>query len=279
MTELSEGLILPFCGGPLVSVFAHIVARGCVPMAPDCARLYLTSLLPLVGFENLSLFSKNVKHLLLAVLPVNPHLVLPTLRAFERYWAHTSSQKQIVLLDLIICVCKCLPQDVIEHFVRGIFRFFASCLNSPNSRIVDAILDIWLKATNGDWMWNNAKCAIGELIESTTTVSEKHWRKETCEKASNALTEMARIDKATFHKLRQQQKQMKAQRFQRKYVSNDCQRHWYQVAEAAVANFADFNLNSKKHEMYDLFHNEKPATLAPTRFISLVEKKEKREKS
>jgi hypothetical protein len=135
-----------------------------------------------------------------------------------------------------------------------------------------------MKTSSGDWIWRNAKSAIAELIEGTTAVSEKHWRKETCEKATQALNEMARIDKTTFHKLKQQQKQMKAQRFQRKYVSNDCQRHWYEVAEAAVANFADFNLNSKKHEIYDLYHNEKPQTLAPTRFISLIEKKEKREK-
>jgi hypothetical protein len=203
-----------------------------------------------------------------ALLPQNPELVPPTHRAIERYWAFSDGDKQAMLLDLILAICAKLPPPVVAPYVTRLFRFLATLLMSATLRVVELALDLWIKSVPGDWIALNAKVAIPEMIDNVTVLSEKHWSNGLIERANLALGAMTRIDKAVVQKYRAQQKQMKAQRYQRKYISNECQKQWNAVAEAAAEGFAaDFNLNAKKHEIYDIFHNEKPEVLAPSRFV------------
>jgi hypothetical protein len=269
--NLNEGVALPFCGAVLISLFGYIVSRAQSPMAREYALFYLTLILPLIGSPQLTLFAKNLSQLISSILPNNPEMVMPTMRALEKYWPATNGDKQMLVLEMLITICAKLPPAVFAPLAPRLFVFLAACLASPHYRVVGAVLDICINAVAGDWIHMNSKVAIPELVENMVVVSEKYWAKPTAEKATTALSALAKVDKALYHKIRAQQKQMKGQR-QTKYLANDCQRYWYQIADTALDRFSDFNLNAKKHQMYDLFHNEKPETRAPSHFVSGLDK-------
>jgi hypothetical protein len=262
LLELLQGKLLPFSGGPLVTVFGHIATR----MPSVVQPVYLRAILPLLGFRYLTLFVKNLKQVFCSVVPPNPDLVLPTMRAIEKYWAFSDGLKQALLLDILFALCAKLPPPILETFSVRLFRFLNSLLVSPTVRVVEQILDLWANCAVGDWVATNSKAAMTETFDNVCALKEKHWLLSVTEKAGLALIGMAKVDKSTFQKLRAQQKQLKAQRFQRKYIGNECQKQWNRIAEAAGANHPDLNVNAKKHDIYDLFHNERPEVLAPSRF-------------
>jgi serine/threonine-protein phosphatase 2A regulatory subunit B' len=272
LTDVLEGGALPFCAAPLITLFTQTISRMQGAMPPPYSQLFLDSILPLLSCRHLPLFFYNITQLLFLVMPVNHQIVIPTLKAFERYWPHTNGQKQALLIDLLSSICAKLPQPILDVFVTRLFRIFAACLMSHNAKLVDAVLESWTANKSGDWIWNNARKGILEMHDNVVTVSEKFWHLGTREKAARAISEMSKIDKTTFHKLRVQQKQVRAQRRQRKYVSNDVQRHWAEIVDAAMEAYGDVNVKEKKRRIYDLFHNEGPETLAPTRFITMFEK-------
>ena len=71
------------------------------------------------------------------------------------------------------------------------------------------------------------------------------------------------------------QKQMKAQRYRQK-VPNDCQRAWIAIAKAARDNGEVFDIRRKYDEFQKWFHNEKHETLAPSRFVPILQKDKER---
>jgi hypothetical protein len=270
LIELLDGVALPFCGASLVTLFGHIASKVSSPLPPEYLQLFVRGILPLFGSPHLSLFVKNLKLMLQVMLPAHPQLLPPSIRAFERYWAHTDCRKQHFFLDILVSLCARLPQPMLDQFSKRLFKFLGTCLASTNSKIIEGVLDIWVKNSSGDWIWTNAKIAIPELIDGVTLISEKFWSKMISDKATVALGEMAKIDKATFHKLKQAQKQAKAQRFQRTFIANDCQRQWVDVEEAARHRYPEIDYRPLRHLIRDLFHNEKPEMLAPTRFGPMV---------
>jgi hypothetical protein len=138
---------------------------------------------------------------------------------------------------------------------------------SQHIKVIDIVLDIWIQNVQGDWIWKNGKYAVTEMLDNVTFLSEKFWHEDIKEKAVRAIAEMVKVDKATFHKLRLQQKQSKTPAYRRKYVANECQKQWGQVVELATENWEETDRRAKKHEIYDRFHNEGPESLAPTHFL------------
>jgi hypothetical protein len=277
-TNLLEGIALPFCAPVLVSLFGYIVSRASSPMAMDLARFYINFALPLIGFPQLALFQTHLSQLIATVLPNNPAMVLPTLRALESHWTATNGDKQLLVLELLLSICAKLPPAMLAQFARKLFVFLAACLTSPYAKVVQRILLVCINAAPGDWIAVNAKTVITEMIDNVVWVSEKYWEKSVAEKAVQALAALAKIDKALYQKLRTQQKQMKSVKGQSTYVANDCQRYWYEIAEGALDAYSDFNLNAKKHEIYALFHNEKPEARVPSHFITGYDAPDKKKK-
>jgi hypothetical protein len=240
-------------------------------MPPPYSQLFLDSVLPLLSSRHLPLFFVPFKQLLGLVMPVNHQIVLPTLKAFEKYWSQTNGQKQALQLDLLLSVCSKLPQPIFEVFAVRLFKFFGEFLLSPNAKLIDAILEGWINPIYGNWIAANAKRAMLEMYDNITMVSEKFWHSGTREMAVKALSEMSKIDKNTFHKVRQRQKQEKAQRHQTLYVSNNVQRRWNEIVDTAMDKYGDVNVKDKKKRIYELFHNEGHETLATSRFITIFE--------
>lgn len=276
----------PFCAMPLIIFLTHIYTRfftNSSIVSTDYMKVMNEGVLPLIGLPDLPLYQQNLRQLLMTVLAGHSVYATKFLRYIELKWPQTSSQMQISTFNIIISIFERMDQKDFKPMAKRVFHFIADCADSTNIKLQELALDIWRNASMDNWIGLNGRAAVKFMYEIALKLSEKHWNKSIVEKAGNALTEMCRINKKEYQKMKAYINQMKVKRLKPR-IPNDAQKGWAAIAKTAAelqtqkGQKIDFDLNAKLKEFYDLFHNEKKPTLMVSRFVPVLEK-HKNEKS
>ena len=281
----------PFCAMPLIIFLTHIYSRlfpnnnASTPLASDFLKVLNEGVLPLISLPDLPLYQQNLRQLLLAFLNSHNRYSEKFLRYIELKWPQTNSQSQVAFFSILTSIWEKMDAKEFKPMSKRVFFFIADCAESSNIKLQEMALDIWRNATPDNWIGLNGRYAVNAMYEPALKLTEKNWNKAIAEKASAALTEMCRINKREYQKMKLYINQMKVKRLKPR-VPNDAQKGWAAIAKTAAemakhsGKPLDFNLEAKLKEFYDLFHNEKKPTLVVSRFVPILpkHKKEKSEK-
>ncbi|OHT17151.1 hypothetical protein TRFO_12681 [Tritrichomonas foetus] len=278
LIDFNDGEAQPYCAMPLIILLTHIYSRSPQPPSPEFISTLREAVLPLLGHSYLPTYFPNIRQLLTTFITGNKSFATEILRIIEIKWPVVNHSFQLYFFELMIIIFERMDQEVFKTMANRVFLFIGECVESSNFKLSEAAVEIWQSATQDNWIGVNSRYAIRAMYEPITNVIEKHWNKTNVEKCSSALSEMCKINKHTYHKIKTYQKQLKAQRYKPR-VPNDCQRAWAAIAKtAAELGDKSFDLKEKLKELHTLFHNEKKPTLAVSRFIPILEKHKKVEK-
>ncbi|OHT09471.1 hypothetical protein TRFO_04550 [Tritrichomonas foetus] len=280
LIDLRDGSVSPYCAMPLLIFLTHMYPRLNMDMMQYFLQIISQSVVPLAGLNFLILYHQNLRQLLATVLQGHPQYAMKWLRDLELRWPLTNGSKQQQFLEMLLFLFSKIPQDTFKPMAQRVFAFLAECVGSQHSKVSETAMAIWSKATPENWVGLNNKVAMHEMFENVSLIAEqKHWCKANAEKAQQALNDMNRINKNMYHQMKMAQKQRRAQRYIHR-APNDCQRGWAAIARKAKERSPnnEFDLNAKLKEFYDLFHNEKKETLAPTRFVPVIPKDKNKDK-
>ncbi|OHT13706.1 serine/threonine protein phosphatase 2A 57 kDa regulatory subunit B beta isoform [Tritrichomonas foetus] len=277
LIELINGIATPYCAMPLIIYITHMYTRSPPTMLTEFIKTIRYAVIPLVGLPWLPLYHQNLKQLLATVLTNNSYFADDFLRRIELMWPLADANKQTCFLSLFITIWDKMDPTAFKQMASRVFTFLAECVESPYAKVCAAALDIWNNVQESSWIGLNSRAAIHAMYESVQGVIEKYWLKSNVEKASHALTEMCRINKHSYHKMKTYIKQLKAQRYKPR-IPNDTQRGWAAIAKLAAKNGEEFDLNEKLKLFHTKFHNEKKPTLAVSRFMPVLEKHKRENK-
>lgn len=270
----------PFCAMPLIIFLTHIYTRSFTissPISSEFMKVMTDGVLPLISLPDLPIYQQNLRQLLLTVLSGHSLYATKFLRYIELKWPQTNSQSQISFFNILTSIWERMDQKDFKPMSKRVFAFIADCTESTNIKLQELALDIWKSATSENWIGINGRHAVNAMYEPVLKLSEKNWNKSIAEKASSALTDMCRINKREYQKMKSYINQMKVKRLKPR-VPNDTQKGWAAIAKTAAmmaeqkGKSPDFDLNTKLKEFYDLFHNEKKPTLIVSRFVPVLAK-------
>ena len=297
LIDVKDGVASPLAVMPLIIFILHMCTRGPPTLIPYITDLIKESLLPLISSPWLPLFHQNLNQLLATFISNNKQAANQFLRLIELQWPLRNGSAQYLVLSLLITVWEKMDQSDFKPIAHRVFLFLAECLENSYFRVSALALSIWDGANENSWLGLNSKTAIQVMYEPIQAITEKSLHHEhihhsgqiknysnyyNSEKASRALNEMCRINKAIYQKRKKYIKQLKAQRYKH-HVPNDTQRGWVSIARTALINIENsspeeaqqFDLNSKLKLFHNTFHHERKPTLAVSRFMPVLEKHKK----
>ena len=250
LTDYMDRQLPPYCVPPLLVLTAHIFTRNGKNLTKEFLSYLEQTVFPIIKSPHFIIFGQHYLQLINSVFVEGSIATTVFFKYLLREWNSTDPQTMVNHIDLLHYILPKVPNDVFSQYNKTIFKYFTRALLSPNIKIVLAALNIWFKPKLDQWLCDSSKIAILTMYDNMKKISESHWSKMIREKASQALSEMGKLDRNSFLKMRNS-KQTSDYRKKRYEMEHHAMKNWVHIAKDIEEPW--FNLQEKVLEIKNVF--------------------------
>ncbi|OHS93790.1 hypothetical protein TRFO_02296 [Tritrichomonas foetus] len=186
-----------YCASSIINFLTPIYMAN-KPCSDQLISVASDGIFQLFRCNNLTLFSESlcdfIRHVLENERELQDILITRLLRTFPTQ----NGTKQIPFINAMISVLKIASSKVLQIHSFQIINFLEICIESPNSKVAEAALSMWTGHKIINFLIQNNKLAISELLPSILIVSSCYWNKKVQNVAQNALSSMKRINTSQY---------------------------------------------------------------------------------
>lgn len=187
LVNVGTDIYTPYCVEPVLTFLKMMVRKDYI------YQIIYTHLLPLYRHEKLYLYSSKLSNLITSIISNKPVDQINYLKYLLNHFPLQCGQKQLLFVYAINSLFNIIGKRELNQVSTKIILFFASAFRSPNSKLVESSLKIFLKPVMTSILFSNAAFAMDNLLEPLKWTSTYHWDKSIKILSSRAYTTLSNI--------------------------------------------------------------------------------------